>query len=306
MVEIYKENGTDVLICFDGNYAPAACVMLTSLFLNNESVKFNLYAIVSGVPEMNLDAISRLCSKFSRSICFLDIDKDEYEFFEITHHFSHAIYFRLFAPEKIRADKILYLDVDLIVQTDISPLLEMDIKNRLIAGSLDRRPGDESKERLGLDADEPYINSGVLLINSELWRTQKITQSLKDYYAKHKSQMRWVDQDLLNKVLAGKKIVLDQQWNVLYGDLISKKFKLPDFDRDSFKGIFHFNTDEKPWHKWSRQPYRALYHKYADLAPIRMVESTIPKNLYQVKGAAIGGMRRIKYMLWEQQKIDKK
>jgi len=294
-----RKNGTDVLICFDDHYAPAASVMLTSLFLNNERVKFNLYAIVNGVAEKRLDAISRLCCKFSRTVSFLDIDKDEYEFFEISEHFSHAAYFRLFAPKMIKADKILYLDVDIIVQTDISPLLEMAIKNNIIAGALDRRPSDLSKERLGLDADEPYLNTGVLLINLELWRTQKITQSLIAYYFKNKSRLMWADQDLLNKVLAGKKVVLDQQWNVLYGDLISKNFKLPDFNRNSFQGIFHFNTDEKPWHKWARQPYRALYHKYADLAPIRMVESTIPKNLYQVKGAALGGMRRIKYMLLE-------
>lgn len=298
----------NVLICFDDNYAIPTSVMLTSLFLNNEGVKFNLYAIIGDVTKRNLNAISRLCDKFSRTIIFLDIDKDEYEFFEITHHFSHAAYFRLFAPKMIKADKILYLDVDLIVQTDISPLLEMDIMNSVIAGSLDNNPSADSKERTGLAADEPYINTGVLLINLELWRTQKVTQNLITYYVNNKNKLMWADQDLINKVLAGKKFVLDQQWNMLYGDLINKKVELPNFDRDSFKGIFHFNTGSKPWHNWAKEPYQSLYQKYADLVPILMF--SIPKNLDEVlrltEKLAVWAKQRINAMFLERQIIDKK
>lgn len=293
-----KTSETDVLICFDDHFAPAASVMLTSLFLNNENVKFNLYAIAKDVAEKNLEAISRLCDQFSRTVNFLEIDKKEYEFFEISEHLSHATYFRLFAPEKIRADRILYFDVDLIIQTNISPLLEMDLKNHAVAGALDNNPSNGFRERIGLELDEPYINTGVLLINAKLWRTQRLTRSLITFYAEHKNRLRWGDQDLLNAALAGKKVVLDQQWNIMYGDLINGKFELPDFDRDSFQGVFHFNTSEKPWRKWSIQPYRALYQKYADRAPIRMAESSMPKNLDQVlkkmKQVMLRGKRRIK------------
>jgi lipopolysaccharide biosynthesis glycosyltransferase len=303
MGEHYIENQTDVLICFDNHYAPAASVMLTSLFLNNKGVKFNLFAIVNGVAEKRLETISKLCENFFRTVSFVVINKSEYEVFHISHHFSHEAYFRLFAPNKIRANKILYLELDLIVQTNICPLLEMDIKDNIIAGSLDRNPSEASKERLGLDVDEPYINTGVLLMNLEHWRSQMITQRLITYYGKHKHQLKWADQDLLNKILAGKKFVVDQQWNMLYGDLINGKFELSGFDRDSFKGIFHFNADTKPWHNRAKQPYSALYQKYANLAPTRMPESSIPRKLYKIlkltKNAAREGKRKIKSMFWE-------
>lgn len=303
MVDINIENRTDVLICFDNHYAPAASVMLTSLFLNNEGVNFNVFAFVNGVAEQRLETISKLCEKFSRSVSFVEIDEKECEIFEISHHFSQAAYFRLFAPSKINANKILYLDVDLIVQTDISLLLEMDIQDSIVAGALDRKPSEESKERIGLNVDEPYINTGVLLMNLEQWRKQMIMQRLVAYYGKHKNQLMWADQDLLNKILAGKKFVLDQQWNMLYGDLITGKYKLAGFEKDSFKGIFHYNTETKPWHSWAKQPYSALYQKYATLAPIRMPESSIPKKLYKVltltKAAVREGKRKIKSMFWE-------
>jgi len=302
MVEIYRENEIDILICFDNHYSPAASVMLTSLFLNNERVKFNVFAIVNAVAENRLNTISKLGEKFSRTVKFVEIDKNEYEMFHTSGHFSHAAYFRLFAPNKIRANKILYLDVDLIVQTDISPLLHMDIKDNIIAGSLDRNLSQENKERIGLNADEPYINTGVLLMNLDHWRNQKITQRLITYYGKHKSQLKWADQDLLNKFLGGRKFVLDQQWNMLYGDVINGKFELSGFDRDSFKGIFHFNTPTKPWHNGAKQPYQALYQKYANLSPTRMPEPLIPRTLYNVlkrtKDAAREGKSKIQSMFW--------
>jgi lipopolysaccharide biosynthesis glycosyltransferase len=280
MKEPCGSNQTDILICIDDNYAPVANVMLMSLFMSNKGVKFDIYAIVSEVSEKNLGKISNLCRKFSRTINFLDIAKCEYEFFELTNHYSHAAFFRLFAPKMIKADKILYLDVDLIIQIDISPLLRMEIKNSIIAGSLDNNTIagacdnnsiDQFKDRTGLDADEPYINTGILLMNLKVWREQNITKSLLDHYAKHKNRLMWADQDLLNIVLAGEKKVLEQQWNVLYSDLIYNRINLPDFTPDSFTGIFHYNSSAKPWSNWAIQPYQALYDKYADL----LIESSM-------------------------------
>ncbi|MCP4330193.1 MAG: glycosyltransferase family 8 protein [Alphaproteobacteria bacterium] len=269
-----EKHSTSILICFDNAYAPAASVMLTSLFLNNGHLDIDLYAITAGLSSDSLEALDHLCQSFQRRIEFIEIDRQEYDHLKASDHFSQATYFRVFGPDKIAADRILYHDVDLIVQADLAPLLDCDLDGKLFAAALDNNVKPDRRDALALVAGEPYVNAGVLLIDAVRWRHENVAARLVDYYRRNESKIRWADQDMINGCLQGDKLVLDQKWNVLYGDLINDRMRLPDFDTDSFRGIFHFNTVEKPWFQWARYPYRTLYEKYAAVAPIRMTEVT--------------------------------
>ena len=67
--------------------------------------------------------------------------------------------------------KIIYLDCDLIVEQQLSKLFNYDIGRYPIAAVEDMWSGkDDNYERLGYDRKYGYFNSGVLLINLDMWR----------------------------------------------------------------------------------------------------------------------------------------
>ena len=272
---------TAVLVCFDDNYAPAACVMLTSLLANNAQNEFELYAITSKLKELNQNAIEEAASRFGRQIHMLSMDGAEMGTFREQAHLSMAAYFRLYAPDKIDAKQILYFDVDLIIQADIKQLFQIELGDCAVAGAIDNSPSPDFRVRLGLSPDEHYINTGVLLINADLWRKENITASLLRYHADHMASLYWADQDLINAALAGRKHILEKKWNLLYGDLIKGRVNVDGFDVPRFDGVLHYNTSVKPWHRWSKAPYRPLYQKYADMAPIQMPKVNWPRNIEQ-------------------------
>jgi len=155
-----------LLVCFDDAYAPAAAVTLDSLFRNNPDLDAELYAAVSAIQPERLLTVERLCADFGHAITFLEMDEGDYRHFKTVAHISQAAYFRILAIDRIRAGRILYLDVDLIVQTDLAPLLALAMGGRLIAGVATERPPGDALHLIGVDDGEPYLNTGVLLIDA--------------------------------------------------------------------------------------------------------------------------------------------
>jgi len=84
------------------------------------------------------------------------------------------IYMRLFIPYFIpsEVERVLYLDVDMIVQKDLSVLFDTDLEDKLVGAVLDPRiisfnnewGGVKNFAALGLDGETKYFNTGLLLI----------------------------------------------------------------------------------------------------------------------------------------------
>ncbi|TKB95280.1 glycosyltransferase family 8 protein [Pedobacter cryophilus] len=142
---------------------------------------------------------------------------DDRSLFPITIYMN--LYLAYSLPQEIK--KILYLDVDLIVQDDISNLYNIDLGENIIAAALDRYKnfghpwgGVRNHKVLGFSPDLPYLNTGVMLIDTEKWRANDITAKTINAINKHKKYSHLADQYGLN-VVFGKLpwIVLPQKWN---------------------------------------------------------------------------------------------
>jgi lipopolysaccharide biosynthesis glycosyltransferase len=122
-------------------------------------------------------------------------------------------------PHKIK--KVLYLDVDLIFQTDIFELYNLDLKGNIIAAALDRYKdfghpwgGVLNYKALGFTANMPYLNTGVMLIDTEKWRVNHVTIKTINAINQHKRYSYLADQYGLN-VVFGKLpwVIIAQKWN---------------------------------------------------------------------------------------------
>ena len=163
------------------------------------------------------------------------------------------------------ANKILYLDGDLVVLDDISTLFDMDVENVCMAaakdigiagmaGGNDREEGDRL-ERLGITDANSYFSTGVLLWNLDESRKMSTSDQLISWVVDRNP--RYPDQDCLNFFYQGKVKFFDMKWNTLFDSENIRVSKIAPFAPDQMQreyirarrapSIFHYAGPVKPW-----------------------------------------------------------
>ena len=131
---------------------------------------------------------------------FIEVKEEEFKEFPISSRYPLEIYYRLFASDLLPAtlDRILYLDVDIVVIQSLKELYNMNFEDNLyIACShVSENMTHLNAKRLGLNEDVPYINTGVLLMNLELLRKQLNKQDILNYVNTYKKKLVLFDQDV--------------------------------------------------------------------------------------------------------------
>ena len=106
--------------------------------------------------------------------------------------------------------KILYLDADILIRSDMGHLWDLVSDTKWIAAATDI--GEASLSR-------PYFNAGAIFLNLEAMRGEKIEEQMLDWVRKHArgivdlSVFRWKDQDVLNHVYNGRWKEFPLSWN---------------------------------------------------------------------------------------------
>ena len=198
---------------------------------------------------------------------------------QLSHGFPYATAYNVIAPKFLLSEytRLLYMDADIVVLKDLSDLWNSKLTHP-VGAVLDShiawigspsmwRPWKEEN----LDPKLPYLNTGVMLIDVELWNTNHITE--KTFSLLKKYQLPCVDQDALNLVLAGRFDSIDLKYNLMPYHLL-KKFRYIDVvipnsqiesAIDSPVAIhFHRSFLGKPWLWGSTHPATKLWRDIAD------------------------------------------
>ena len=132
-------------------------------------------------------------------------------------HVSAETNFRLeITSLKPELDKILFLDADLIVNTDISVLWDMDITDYCAACVPDAPNYKGSNENFRVQAAlKEYYNTGVCLMNLKQCRQNDITRRMEEAVRSHADILRYPDQDLLNIGFKDNVLSLPHFWNIM-------------------------------------------------------------------------------------------
>lgn len=170
------------------------------------------------------------------------------------------VYMRLFIPNFISTDvtKVIYLDVDMIVQKDISSLWNTDLGDSVVAAAADpiiKAVGDfggiENYADFGLDAKTRYFNSGLLVINIQKWLALNIAENVIDCIISNKRFVKFADQYGLNVVLADKWKELDPLWNFHAEFQTSNPY------------LIHFSGRKPIFSSYrNNEEYRLIFHSY--------------------------------------------
>jgi lipopolysaccharide biosynthesis glycosyltransferase len=179
--------------------------------------------------------------------------------------FPRNVYMRLFIPYVLPKEikKAIYLDVDMICCTDISKLWEIDLEEKPLAAVKDKSEVVSSKwggisnyKELGLDPATPYFNTGLIVFNMDIWRSEGIPEKIIAAVEANIKYASFPDQYGLNVILAERCLQLDFRWNC-YSTLTKK---------DPF--IIHFIGNKPIYKSYSdNASYAKEFFKYLGLTP---------------------------------------
>ncbi len=205
-----------IFLASDNNYAPFVATTIFSI-LDNSSSSFDFYILDSGISQENKKRIENLKEDFNNfSIEYIEIDiEKEFGHFPLYHE-CHTlnVFSRYLIPQlKPKLDKILYLDVDIIVQGDLVELYNEDFEGYHL-GAVPAYSENMflHQEELGLSKEHKYFNAGILLIDCKYFRENNITDILIKETLRIKPDLQ--DQDMFNIYFEKDYKVLDCKYNV--------------------------------------------------------------------------------------------
>lgn len=224
-------------------------VEVLSILDNNQEVSFSFYVLSSDISRDSKAKLDLLLKQYLKAkIRYIHMDDTIFDGFPLRiKHITKEAYYRYALPDILtELDKVLYLDSDLLILGGLRPLWDTDLKSYFIAGShksyiKKQFPG--YKESIGLQADDTYVNSGVLLLNLDHIRQQNKVQELLDNTIKLKDVIRIQDQDVINITFRGSIRRVDKIYNYTTNDMAEGTRQLGDVV------VAHFNTKNKPWSK---------------------------------------------------------
>jgi len=264
---------------------------INSILKNHTSdTTYNFYIVESDLSDKNKAKMKKYVEDNGQKIEFINVNPDVIvrgeDFFASEYlggRISSMGMVRILLPDLLpeSVHRVLYLDGDILVTADLSELYNFDLKEN--STGMTKRKFDVVKE--------PGYNSGVILMDIDKWRKEKISKQMLDYINnnfekflctdKKEAVHRFADQDLINLILYKKITTLPPNWNYYTGP---ETEDIPDF-----KGIYHYCNKVKPWlfpklatkiyyvyyKYWNESPFR----KYKYYCSLKIIKSRYVKNL---------------------------
>lgn len=281
-----------VLYQFDNKYAPYGGVSITSLFENNkeasEIVVFILDDDGNPISRDNRDRFAELAHRYGRTIYIIDSSSLSRLIEELkipTYRGCNAANMRLFI-DKVLPDlkgKLLYLDADTLVCGSLKGLFDKEFDSAI--GMVYESQGCGIRNELGLQDEQGYYNSGVILYNLDKWKADRCSEKIIEHAKNVRAAYVSPDQDLLNVVLQYSITTLEMNYNFQPLHAV--------YDRETYKRVYNTkpyysdsevaneNTDNAivlhcyrylgkfPWHINNKHPFTRIWDYYLNLSPWR-------------------------------------
>lgn len=230
-----------IAFCFNNSFCSLAAGAISSLIKHtSEQYKYDIYIVHDDISEQNQFLIRTLNRKDNVSINFIPIEFKDYTVADLDYEtrLTKYSFARLFLHKLLpEIDKILYLDCDIVVTSDISELFNQNLEGHSIGvciGQFGQRGVDKLKlvqfntkipgcqnyqsqydyfsKHLNLTDEQidSYFNSGVILFDLKKScnvLNKKLPELLKQKYI-------FADQDILNIAFKDDKKIIDTKFNV--------------------------------------------------------------------------------------------
>ena len=299
----------NILFSSDDKYAYHLMVSIKSILSFNDKC-INFYVFDLGISTENKNIALQILNSSKSNIIFIPVDINDFKNFpENIGYISLATYARLKAVDYLPTDlnKIIYLDVDLLVFDDLTPLWEINIEKYGVAACFDsfieyERP--EHKYTISLSRQNYYFNAGVMIFNLDLWREIDVFNRSLDWLAKYGEKAIYQDQDILNGIFKNNIYYLDCRFNFMPNQLERiKKYRsgkldiLDDIEKTTMPvAISHFCGPEKHWH--SDCHHFKMHYYYILLSKIKYIKGAKLPIILFIRSVIRDFKRKLKYNVY--------
>lgn len=296
-----SENDPIVLVCAaDDNYAMPLAVTLRSALENlGSDRRIALFIIDGGIKDKNKQKIVDSISSDNTDVSWLKPYDNIINELNSPYYYTKTVYYRLFMAELLpNYKKAIYLDADLLVIEDLGKLWDIDITSNYVSAIQDLYPVKDDyllaekelsytlpklqefnflpsvpNEHFASSPYKSFFNAGVLIINLEKWRTEKIGGKIINFLNRNK-RYKLNDQDGLNLFFRDNWGKLDLRWNqtaIVHDSFFENTpfpSLLPKEEMENLENrpyIIHFTSADKPWNSISRHPAQPLFYQYLDM-----------------------------------------
>lgn len=201
----------NILIVTNEAYLFYTKLLLYSLFIQQED-EVDIYLFYRDLPDTGIDDLKSLCEKFpSKHIFPTRLTPEQFLGLKGSEKLSVEAYFRIVALNLLpkEMERILYLDVDMIVKKSLDVLYQTDFGGCAAIACQDIYgyvfgATQQSEKRLMLRKRGNYFNSGMILFNLDWFRTTGCAARILEYVYENEEMLLWEDQDALNVMLEEK------------------------------------------------------------------------------------------------------
>ena len=274
---------------FNDQYSFVAGVSVISLFESNQDLEqINVYILGSEISELNKQRFYSIATKYGRTIKFLDVSKidaylDNCGIRLIPKY--KPTYYRLFLDMALPDDveSVLFLDSDTLIIGSLAELENYDFAQDTACAMVRIHVFKNYNKYIGVESDL-YYNAGVLLINMNYWKSQNITNRIKEKINSGQTHFTALDQDLLISSVSGHIQTLPAGYNMMsfYLDVSAERYiKYKRIDESVFYTsdelenaiqnpiILHLMRGHlgQPWEQGNKHPYRNEWLECKRISP---------------------------------------
>lgn len=271
----------NVLYSTDSNYAPHCAASVYSLLYHNKDFgEINIHIIDDSISDECKDKFRKTVLEFSNAkLSFYPFEalKEELKLNDKSG-FAPVGYARLMLSKITDAEKMLYLDCDTIVNSSVRDLWDIDISDVCVAGVQDN-PALFMSEVIGMTADDRYINSGVMLINLNKWRNEKIEEKIIKMIQDYNGFVPHHDQGIINGVCKNSIKIIHPKFNTMPQFFYFKARQIKSlYDMNEYYSqqeldeavkapiVVHYISKfyNRPWFKSCTHPMKDLYTHFLE------------------------------------------
>ena len=224
----------DICFCSDKNLIGFIPIVINSILRKNSNYKINIHYIHNINDKNKINNLEKYINEYD-NLAFFSYYKTWDRKYNGLQHVSVATMLRIFIPDLIKCAKLIYLDIDIVVNLDLHELYEIDcgktgiaIKNS-IHKSWEKYFDDKSGKKSG--------NCGIIVMNLETLRKNNFTQKCLEIHSKNQNRH---DQYVINMYANGNHTVLEPRFNIFLNQddyLVEKETEF----------ILHYAGGKKPY-----------------------------------------------------------
>lgn len=244
----YKKH-IPVFFSSDKNYLPYLAVAIQSIKENsNDEFFYDIKILSEGFDEEFKSTLKKYQAE-NLKISFCDVSEKIRPYKEeltasLRDYYTVSIFYRMFIASLFpELDKAIYIDCDVVLISDIAKLFDQNIGDNILGACTDQVVSVHEAFKIYVETalgvkQSRYFNSGVLLMNLNELRKEKIEEKFLYLLKKYNLESVAPDQDYLNVLCKDRVCYLEPGFD---------RMPTADVAVDYPLYLIHYNMFNKPW-----------------------------------------------------------